>query len=328
MGVTHKSESASRTLWIASQSNVAVKNIAEKLIKLGFKQFKLLVSKDFHYDWHEHLYEKIEDHVIRSDRFSDDLDMISGSLGGVRVILCTLSMFANDRLGAFMRMVPVQTIIFDEASQIEVGDYLPVLHRCQRTLEKLVFIGDDKQPCFFVNVRGHEVAMGRSWVVRSFASIFRTDTRRSLTIRCQNEEEVATVVRLARFFDSKGQSYRVITPYDAQRSLIEKALENAGLSWENKCFNVDAFQGNEDNHIIVSLVRTERIGFLKNVRRTNVMLTRCKRSMVICTDRAFMSGAAQNTLPGKLAQRLGPGNWLHESDILNGHMGALASVIN
>jgi len=45
----------------------------------------------------------------------------------------------------FTKIVPVQTIIIDEASQIEAGDYLPILARYKKTLRKMVFIGDDKQ---------------------------------------------------------------------------------------------------------------------------------------------------------------------------------------
>ena len=45
----------------------------------------------------------------------------------------------------FSNIVPIQTIIFDEASQIEVGDYLPLLHRFPHSLKKMVFIGDDRQ---------------------------------------------------------------------------------------------------------------------------------------------------------------------------------------
>lgn len=43
------------------------------------------------------------------------------------------------------RPVPLKTLILDEASQIEVGAYLPMLVQFRRTLEKVVFIGDDKQ---------------------------------------------------------------------------------------------------------------------------------------------------------------------------------------
>ncbi len=38
-------------IWLMAQSNVAVKNIAEKLDKIGFTDFRLLVSKDFHFGW-------------------------------------------------------------------------------------------------------------------------------------------------------------------------------------------------------------------------------------------------------------------------------------
>lgn len=38
-------------LWLVAQSNVAVKNIAEKLTNVGFLDWRLLVSKDFHFDW-------------------------------------------------------------------------------------------------------------------------------------------------------------------------------------------------------------------------------------------------------------------------------------
>ena len=40
-----------RTVWLVAQSNVAVKNMAEKLADVGFWEFRVLVSKDFHHDW-------------------------------------------------------------------------------------------------------------------------------------------------------------------------------------------------------------------------------------------------------------------------------------
>ena len=39
-----------RGIWLMAQSNVAVKNIAEKLAKLDFFDFKLLVSHNFHFE--------------------------------------------------------------------------------------------------------------------------------------------------------------------------------------------------------------------------------------------------------------------------------------
>jgi len=49
-----RSAPCSRTLWLIAQSNVAVKNIAEKLAKTDFLDFKLLVSREFHFDWYVH----------------------------------------------------------------------------------------------------------------------------------------------------------------------------------------------------------------------------------------------------------------------------------
>jgi hypothetical protein len=47
-----KSWTASRQFsWLTAKSNVGVKNIAETLIKNGFLKFRLIVSKEFHFQW-------------------------------------------------------------------------------------------------------------------------------------------------------------------------------------------------------------------------------------------------------------------------------------
>ncbi|KAF9223781.1 hypothetical protein BS17DRAFT_704462 [Gyrodon lividus] len=326
--LSHDYANSNRTIWIAAQSNIAVKNIAEKLIKSSFDKFRLLVSKDFHLDWHEHLYEALQPRLIRSDRFKMSIVEASRLLLDSKVILCTLSMFANPNIDVFLHIAPVEMVIFDEASQIESGDYIPMLHRFTPTLSKLILIGDDKQyrmphifgrfisdnvysgrlltchniidtrACRFIDVkRGQEFKMGHSWA---------------------NREEALVVVHLARLYESKHMSFRVISPYDGQRSLIENALKSAKLQWEDKVFNVDSFQGNEDDHIIVSVVRSRGIGFLNNHRRTNVMLSRCKRSMVICSSRSFLLGKASSTLVGKLAAFCGEEGWIDGKDVVRG----------
>lgn len=40
------------TIWIVAQSNVAVKNVAEKLEAVGIEEYKLIVSKEFHFEWY------------------------------------------------------------------------------------------------------------------------------------------------------------------------------------------------------------------------------------------------------------------------------------
>ncbi|KAJ7761894.1 hypothetical protein DFH07DRAFT_814455 [Mycena maculata] len=137
--------SQNRTMFLSAQSNVAVKNIAEKLASVDFLDFKILVSEEFHYDWHEHLYEKINPNLIRSDQFVDDIVATERQLLGSKVILCTLSMLSSPGISTIIRLVPPQTIIVDEASQVEIGNYLSVISRFSKSLRKLVFIGDDKQ---------------------------------------------------------------------------------------------------------------------------------------------------------------------------------------
>lgn len=51
------------------------------------------------------------------------------------------------------------------------------------------------------------------------------------------------MTHIARKYIKEGKSYRIITPYDAQRNAIENSLKKAGLTWKDTCFNVDSFQG-------------------------------------------------------------------------------------
>mgnify|MGYP001427369793 CR=1 FL=1 len=62
--------------------------------------------------------------------------------------------------------------------------------------------------------------------------------------------------------------------------------------------------GNEEEYIIISLVRSRALGFLSNRRRTNVMLTRCKRGMYVVTSKKFMEGEGDESLVGELLEEL------------------------
>jgi ATP-dependent RNA/DNA helicase IGHMBP2 len=81
----------------------------------------------------------------------------------------------------------------------------------------------------------------------------------------------------------------VITPYRAQvRALRERLADVVGLEIDS----VDGFQGREKEAIIVSLVRSNpegEIGFLADVRRTNVALTRARRGLIVIGDSATLS---------------------------------------
>jgi superfamily I DNA and/or RNA helicase len=48
---------------------------------------------------------------------------------------------------------------------------------------------------------------------------------------------------LAEKLQEKMKSFKIITPYAEQTTFIEASLKKKGLDWEDKCFNVDSFQG-------------------------------------------------------------------------------------
>ncbi|KAJ7773407.1 AAA domain-containing protein [Mycena metata] len=136
----------------------------------------------------------------------------------------------------------------------------------------------------------------------------------------QNLLECEAVIKLAQHLQENEKNYKIITPYDGQRVLIEDMMkETEDLKWEEKVYNVDSFQGNEEDYIIISLVRSLALGFLQNLRRTNVMLTRCKRGMYIISSQAFLhKGPGKDCIVGELNQYVGEIGWLRMKDLESG----------
>ena len=59
----------------------------------------------------------------------------------------------------------------------------------------------------------------------------------------QNEQEAVAVIAIASVLALAQKHFKIITPYDSQRNLIEAKLQSSELFWENKVFTVDSFQG-------------------------------------------------------------------------------------
>lgn len=84
----------------------------------------------------------MESYIIQSDQF---YKIKRSDLKNIEVVLCTLSMLSNNLVAKnFANVIPLCTLVVDEASQIEIGQYLPVFSDYP-TLRKVCFIGDDKQ---------------------------------------------------------------------------------------------------------------------------------------------------------------------------------------
>lgn len=107
-----------------------------------------------------------------------------------------------------------------------------------------------------------------------------------------NEGEAGLVVARARELLAAGLApaeLAVITPYSAQAALLRERIPELEVEVDT----VDAFQGREKDAILVSLTRSNsegRLGFLNDLRRMNVALTRARRHLFVVGDSATLGG--------------------------------------
>lgn len=115
-------------------------------------------------------------------------------------------------------------------------------------------------------------------------------TRQGSTSK-ENPEEALWVARMADNLLRAGVAPRdiaVISPYDDQVDLLDRKVDVEDLEVKT----VDGFQGREKEVVIISLTRSnknDRIGFLEDVRRLNVSLTRAKRKLIVVGDSATVT---------------------------------------
>jgi superfamily I DNA and/or RNA helicase len=106
-----------------------------------------------------------------------------------------------------------------------------------------------------------------------------------------NRQEAALVCRKVQRLLDCGVApgdIAVIAPYAAQVRLLREQLSVPGLEIDS----VDGFQGREKEAVVITLVRSNpqaEIGFLQDVRRINVALTRARRKLLLVGDSATLS---------------------------------------
>jgi ATP-dependent RNA/DNA helicase IGHMBP2 len=110
----------------------------------------------------------------------------------------------------------------------------------------------------------------------------------------QNAGEAALVAAEVEALLAQGldpAEVAVISPYDAQVQRLRQLLA-AHLDRGLEVDTVDGFQGREKDAVVVSLVRaneTGEVGFLADVRRMNVALTRARVKLVVVGDGATVA---------------------------------------
>ncbi|MFL5400406.1 MAG: AAA domain-containing protein [Myxococcales bacterium] len=109
-----------------------------------------------------------------------------------------------------------------------------------------------------------------------------------------NEGEAALAVAEVERIIQKGvrpEDIAVIAPYEAQVQRLRQVLAgriDEGLEIDT----VDGFQGREKEAVVVTLVRSNDegdLGFLADIRRMNVALTRARKKLVVIGDSATVS---------------------------------------
>lgn len=130
------------------------------------------------------------------------------------------------------------------------------------------------------------------------------ETQDPETLSRFNEEEAHLLVRLAEKLIEEigpdqwlqeGSTMGIITPYRSQVDLLHKLAEQSTvLEPLHKLITintVDAFQGQERDVIAISFVRSNdkaEVGFLADIRRTNVAMTRARKKLIMVGDSATL----------------------------------------
>ena len=105
----------------------------------------------------------------------------------------------------------------------------------------------------------------------------------------QNLGEAEYAVALYQYMRLLGypaSSITILTPYAGQRALIKDVLShrctrNPLFGPPRAVATVDKYQGEQNDYIILSLVRTSRVGYLRDIRRMTVALSRARLGLYI-----------------------------------------------
>ncbi|QRV97959.1 ATP-dependent DNA helicase [Ceratobasidium sp. AG-Ba] len=312
-------------VWIVAQSNVGIRNVAEKLQEVGLQEFVLLVAQEYSSYWEKrykslkgyyflsnllskpqyqkrlfeskHLFYKHRSTLTSVCWFGDPNQLPPyGSSDGAEIkdIFKMDHLLANSRLldTSYRLPVPVAKFISDRMYKGELKPF--VKHKVQDPRKAVVFVdvasGEEERA-------GNE---GRSWKNTAEAEIVIQLVQKYYERRVKQDWEE----------EERQLEYAVITPYEGQRAYVQSMMEDAGLRDR---------QGNEADYIITTIAKTGSPGFLTSQNRMNVLLTRCKRGLVVVTQKDF----AQRTdsLLRGLIYSLEPYNpWVSAEDVIAGYV--------
>lgn len=152
--------------------------------------------------------------------------------------------------------------------------------------EPLVWIDTSRHPAAEAGDDAAKQDYRESFVGATFGRINKAEARLTIGVL----EDYATRMGRERLV-GENVDFGVISPYRAQvqylRHLLKKSQTLRPLRKNITINTVDAFQGQERDVVVVSLVRANEkgeIGFLRDLRRMNVAITRARMKLILLGD--------------------------------------------
>ena len=99
-----------------------------------------------------------------------------------------------------------------------------------------------------------------------------------------NSHEANFVVRLVKYLLSQGykpDQLTILTPYTGQVACIKECIKSFAFKSSPRIIPIDNFQGEENDVIILSLVRSVKSGFMKEENRICVALSRARKGLYV-----------------------------------------------
>lgn len=127
-------------------------------------------------------------------------------------------------------------------------------------------------------------------------------------------EYLVAVYQYMRLLGYPAEKISILTTYNGQRNLIRDILQqrcnNEVFGFPSAVSTVDKFQGQQSDYILLSLVRTESVGHVRDVRRLVVALSRARLGLyVFCRQNLFENCHELTPALSQLVRRV-PDGWL------------------
>lgn len=99
-------------------------------------------------------------------------------------------------------------------------------------------------------------------------------------------EFIVAVFKYMRMLGYPGESITILTTYNGQKQLLRDLIErestkDAYIGRPSKVTTVDKFQGQQNDYILLSLVRTRTVGHLRDIRRLVVAMSRARLGLYV-----------------------------------------------